>query len=67
MRSFYLPEHQPAPVQSTSHYESRVPPHVAATARFCNCGRDKQIGDEACTVCVDSQDVVNCAMQGSFD
>ena len=66
VRSFYLPEHQPAPVQSTSHYESRFPPHVAATARFCNCGRGKQIGDETCTVCVDSQDVVNCAMQGSL-
>ena len=65
VRSFYLPEHQPEPILSSSHYESRIPSNVNSPT-VCNCGRDKDIGFDTCVFCVKSQDVIDCAVQGQL-
>ena len=62
VRAFYLPEHQPMPSFSTSHFKShlRLPSHLHSS-NFCNCGREKEINDCICEVWVDARVTVQCA------
>ena len=60
VRAFYLPEHQPMPSSYTSHFKSRLPSQLNSS-NFCNCGREKEINDYICEVCVDARVTVQCA------
>lgn len=60
IRSFYLPEHQPAPPSYTSHFKSRTPSHCNSSG-YCDCGRKKEMFDLLCFVCHESKLVVDCA------
>ena len=62
VRSFYLPEHQPAPTTYTSHFKSRTPSHCELSW-YCDCGRQKEVESLHCSVCNDSLLVVDCAWQ----
>ena len=62
IRSFYLPEHQPAPPSYTLHFRSRSPRHCD-TIEFCACGRTRDDLNEKCTVCYAAKTVVECARQ----
>lgn len=62
VRSFYLPEHQPAPPTYTSHFKSRTPPHCEL-ACYCDCGRWKDVENLYCAVCNDSLLILDCAQQ----
>ena len=64
VRSFYLPEHQPAPPSYISHFKSRTPPHCSRVD-YCACGRTKlDIVDEQCGVCKAAKTIViKCAKE----
>ena len=62
VRSFYLPEHQPAPTTYTSHFKSCTPSHCELSW-YCDCGRQKEVESIHCSVCNDSLLVVDCAWQ----
>ncbi|CAH3162294.1 unnamed protein product, partial [Pocillopora meandrina] len=60
VRAFYLPEHQPMPSSYTSRFKFRLPSQLNSS-NFCNCGREKEINDYICEVCVDARVTVQCA------
>ena len=63
IRSFYLPEHQPAPPCYTSHFKSHKPPHCDLPC-YCDCGREKvDVEHTQCHVCCECALVVSCAQQ----
>ena len=61
IRSFYIPEYHPLPSPYSSHFKSRVPPHCSSES-FCNYGR-KKADDECCLNCIQSLQVVKCALE----
>jgi hypothetical protein len=62
IRSFYLPEHQPAPPSYVSHFKSRTPSHCSSVG-YCGCGRSKDIVDEQCAVCKAAKYIIECARE----
>ena len=62
VRSFYLPEHQPAPPTHSSHIKSRIPSYCSFP-NLCDCGRKKQVSYLCCEICNESRLAVECAQQ----
>ena len=65
VKNFYLPYHFPTETY-VPHSKSRNPP-VVANANICGCFRSIENGDgDICVECIDSLEIINCAMDGEI-